>query len=107
MKNLSLKVEKDGLRLSPTDAEKSPAELAAETVKSVMLVSGQAKRGFSETDRRSFYKVCDALDAAVRAGAESVQLEDSWAAFVVESFKTNLMPNVLLRQVEENVEGMK
>ena len=105
MKTIELKIElpKD-LKLSPEEADKTPVDLAKELIKNVILSFGASQRGFKEDERRQYYKIQDELDLK----SDSVELEDTEFGFLKKCFReVNLMPNPLLRQIEEIIAAVK
>lgn len=105
MKILNLKIElTEKLNLNDQDKLKSCDELCSLVITNVMLSYGQQQRGFEETERKKFYKITDAMDKAVELKTMEVELEDDWMGFLKKCFReTKLIPNPLLRVVEENV----
>lgn len=108
MKLLSLKLSTEGLNLRDAEvADLSGAELAVRVIKNIILSYAQKQRGLGEEERRKFYKLSDALEAAVESKKDSVELEDDWFGFL-KKCKTDcsLMPDTLLRRVEELIEAV-
>lgn len=109
MKTLSLKISTEGLKLNPEDSKMSTAELVAMVIKNVMLGWGQQQpKGMQEEDRRLFYKICDALEKAVKDKVEAIDLEDTWMGFIRKCKKEiGMNPNELIRRIEELIENVK
>ena len=106
MKTLNLGISLEGLNLDAETVKLSATEIATKVIKNVIVAYGQAQRGLSEEERRLFYKVSDALEAA--KDATEVALEDTWFGFVKKCFKdSRLMPDLLLRRVEEKISEVK
>jgi hypothetical protein len=104
MKSLNLNLNLEGLNLSKEDSTKSAQQILSDVIQNVILGYGQQKQGLGEVDRRKFYKIQDALEVAIKEGKESVELEDDWMGFMKTAFReVKLMPNLLLRRVEEKV----
>jgi len=111
MKVLSLNLSKEGLALQDSD-NVSSQELASRVIKNIILGWGnQAKQGevrFSEDNRRKFYKISDALDTAVKANAEFVELEDDWFGLLKTAKReVSMSPNDLIRRVEDLIDQVK
>ena len=106
MKTLSLTLDVTKLNLAEADKTKSVQSIINSVIQNVILSYGQQQRGFDEKERRQYYKIADALDLAEKENKTSVELEDDWLGFVKKCFReSKLMPNALLRQVEELVLG--
>jgi hypothetical protein len=106
MKTLSLTIDLDKLNLAEADKTKSVQSIISSVIQNVILGYGQQQRGFDEKERRQYYKIADALDLAEKENKTSVELEDDWLGFAKKCFReSKLMPNALLRQVEELVLG--
>jgi hypothetical protein len=107
MKTLKLAISKEGLNLDE-EKDKTPIELSTNIIKNVVLLWGNQQRGLSEEDRRLYYKISDAFDKAVKDNLEEIELEDQWIGFIRKCFKeAKLIPDNLLRRVEELIEGIK
>lgn len=105
MKTLNLNINLDVLKLSEEDRNKSAVELSIAVIKNVILTYGITQRGLTEEERRKYYKICDALETAKE---NIVELEDDWFAFIKKCFKdSKLMPDNLLRQVENEIDKVK
>jgi hypothetical protein len=106
MKTLKLDISLEGLNLNDDDKVRSPSQLCGDVIKNVIVaygVRGQ-NRGLTEEERRKFYKISDILEKA----EDSVELEDDWMGFIRKCFKeTPLIPDKLLRRVEEKIEEVK
>ena len=108
MKTLNLITDLSSLTLTEEDKGKSSQELVTTIVKNVILTWGMEKRGLNEEDRRKFYKISDAFELALKEKKEFVDLEDDWIGFLRKVFReANLMPNNLLRKVEELINEIK
>jgi len=110
MKTLNLSLDKEALRLSAADKDKSGEEICAMVIKNIIVhwsTSGQ-RRGLNEEDRRKFYKISDAFDKAIADKKTTMELEDDWMGFIRKCFREcELVPDTLLRQVEERVQEVK
>ena len=108
MKKLSLKINTENLILGGEDKDKSPIELCVAVIKNVILSFGSQQRGFQEEDRRKYYKISDALAAAIKEGVDEIELEDDWVGFMRKCFReSTLIPNPLLRAVEDLIQDIK
>lgn len=108
MKTLELKLNLEVLKLSDDDKKQTVQKIINNVVQNVILGYGQQQRGFDEKERRQYYKIADSLEEAEKTNAETVLLEDDQAGFLKKCFKeTKLMPNNLLRQVEDLVLAIK
>jgi hypothetical protein len=106
MKTLSLSIDLEKLNLAEADKTKSVQSIVSSVIQNVILGYGQQQRGFDEKERRQYYKIADALELAEKENKTSVELEDDWWGFIRKCFReSKLMPNSLLRQVEELVLG--
>lgn len=104
MKTLELKLDLETLKLSDDDKKQSVQKIINNVIQNVILGYGQQQRGFDEKERRQYYKIADALDEAEKLSSPSIVLEDDQAGFLKKCFReTKLMPNNLLRQVEDLV----
>jgi hypothetical protein len=104
MKKLEFKYElpKD-IKLNEEEKDMTAPELAGNVIKNVMLTYGAAQRGMREDDRRLYYKICDKLDLK----QEVVEFEDTEFGFIKKCFReSGLMPNSLLRKIEELIEAI-
>jgi len=110
VKKLRLSFDREGLNLPKDDGERTPAELSSIIIRNMIIgwaTSGQS-RGLNDDDRRKYYKICDAFDAAIKNKAEEVELDDEWMGFIRKAKKDcELIPNELLRKVEANIEAVK
>lgn len=106
MKTLKLVIDLEGLNL---EEKKSPQETVVNVIKNIILnwAANEKKRGMNDEERRKYYKICDALEAAVKEGKEAVELEDDWMGMIREARKSGLMPNNLLRRVEALIDEVK
>ena len=108
MKTLELKLNLEMLKLSDDDKKQTVQKIINNVVQNVILGYGQQQRGFDEKERRQYYKIADSLEEAEKINGETVLLEDDQAGFLKKCFKeTKLMPNNLLRQVEDLVLAIK
>jgi len=108
MKELSLKIDMTGLKLSGDDKSKTPVELVSIVIQNIVLSWAASKRGLSESDRRKFYKIVDLLEKAVEEKLESIELEDSWWGFLRKCKREGtMMPDKLLRRVETLIDDVK
>jgi hypothetical protein len=108
MKTLELKLNLEVLKLSDDDKKQTVQKIINNVVQNVILGYGQQQRGFDEKERRQYYKIADSLEEAEKTNAETVLLEDDQAGFLKKCFKeTKLMPNNLLRQVEDLINNIK
>ena len=102
MKKLELKLDLESLNLAKEDKETSVQKIIGNVIENVILGFGQQMRGFDEKERRQYYKIADAMDDAVKNNKTEVELEDDQMGFLRKCFReTKLMPNKLLRQIEE------
>jgi hypothetical protein len=102
MKTLSLKVDLSTLNISDEDKQKNGAEVATNIIKNVIYSYATQNKGFTEDERRIYYKICDAFDVVIKDKKEEVILDDSYIVFIKKVFKeTRLIPNDLLRKIEE------
>lgn len=102
MKTLEINIViPESIKLSPEEKDKTPLELAKDLIKNVILSYGASQRGFKEDDRRQYYKIQDKLDL----DSSILELEDTEFGFLKKCFReVNLMPNPLLRQIEDIIE---
>lgn len=109
MKIMPLIVNIEGISNFSEDEKKmSPQKLVSELTKNIILSCAHQRGGLSEMDRKKFYKICDALDAAVLAGKESVELDDDWMALIRDSkLNSKLIPNEFLRRVEVLIDSVE
>lgn len=108
MKILELKLNTETLNLTEEDKKQSVQKTVSNVIQNVILGYGQSQRGFDEKERRQYYKIADTLDLAVKENKETVELEDDWVGFLKKCFRdSKLMPNNLLRQIEELVNNIK
>jgi hypothetical protein len=109
VKTLNLMVSLEGLNFPESEKDKPAQEYVSNVIKTTILVWAQQKqRGFTETDRRVYYKLCDALEKALADKAETVDLDDEYIGLIRKAFReAALMPDNLLRRVEENVTAVK
>ena len=102
MKDLKLELDLEKLQLNDEDKKASAQKIINNIIQNVILGYGQQQRGFDEKERRQYYKIADALEAAEKSGAEVVSLEDDQMGFLKKCFReSKLMPNTLLRQIED------
>lgn len=102
MKTLNLKIDLSTLNISDEEKKKNSVEIVVNIIKSVILAYATQSKGFSEEERRIYYKICDAFDLVIKEGKEETILDDNYAIFIKKAFKdTKLMPGDLLRKVEE------
>lgn len=108
MKNLNLNIDLSDLAVNEEDKQSNPIKISTTVIKNVILSVAQSNKGFSEEDRRIYYKLCDAFEVAVKDNTGTLSIDDNWAEFIVKNFKeAKLVPNDLLRKVEQLVEGIK
>ena len=106
MKELKLALDVEKLKLNEEDKKQSVQKIINNVIQNVILGYGQQQRGFDEKERRQYYKIADALDTAEKDNAETVSLEDDQMGFLKKCFReSKLMPNTLLRQIEDLVLG--
>ena len=109
MKTINLKISLDGLNFNDEDSKKSSVEMCTIVIKNIMLGwANQQQKGMPEEDRRKYYKITDIFDKAVKENLETVELEDDWMGFIRKCKReVGLMPNELLRRVEEKIDEVK
>ena len=110
MKTLELKFNLEGIVLSPEDKGKISQEITVIIIKNLIVNYGiqSQNRGLNEDERRKFYKICDLLDKAVKDKVDSVEFEDDWMGFLRQAKRsTNMIPNELVRKVEELIDAVK
>lgn len=109
MKSLQLDISLEGIQISPEDKEKTPQSMCVEIISSVISAYGGQKRGFNEIDRRKYYKIMDVFEEALKnPEIKSVNIEEDWMSFIKICFRdVTLMPNKLLKRVEENIASAK
>lgn len=108
MKTLELKLNTEQLNLTEEDKKQTVQQTINNVIQNVILGSAQAQRGFDEKERRQYYKIADALELAVKENKETVDLEDDQAGFLKKCFReSKLMPNKLLRQIEDLVKNIQ
>jgi hypothetical protein len=108
MKDLKLVLDLEALKLNEEDKKQTVQKIINNVIQNVVLGYGQQQRGFDEKERRQYYKIADALEAAEKSNAESVTLEDDQMGFLVKCFReSKLMPNTLLRQIENLILGVE
>lgn len=104
MKKLSLNLNLEGVELDPEAKKKTANELVTIVAKNIILNYAAQKRppGLSEEERRVFYKISDAFDAALKSQPISfVALEDNWYELIIKAKKeAAITPDQLLRRVE-------
>ena len=106
MKKIELKLNLEELNLAKDDKETSVQKIVSNVIENVILGYGQQSKGFDEKERRQYYKIADALEDAQKNNKTEVELEDDQAGFLKKCFReSKLMPNKLLRQVEELILG--
>ena len=107
MKILSLKLDVEKLNLSEEDKKQTAQYVINKVIENVILSYAQTQRGFGEKERRQYYKIADALDLAVKEVKDTIELEDDQAGFLKNCFReSKLMPNALLRQIEDLVNNI-
>ena len=108
MKTLGLSFDKEGMELGAEDKKKTSEEMTVDAIKVVCMAWANTKRGMTEIDRRLYYKVCDDLELALKEKKTEVELEDNRMGFIRKCFReAMLMPNILLRKVEDLIEAVK
>lgn len=109
MKTLKMIVSREGVKLPPEDEVRSDQGLVAEVIKNIILNYGaQHQGGLTEEDRRLYYKLADIFEKADKEKLESVELEDNYFGLIKKCKReTMLMPNLLIRRVEELIEEVK
>jgi hypothetical protein len=110
MKTLTLTLDLKDLKLGDVDKDKTDIEICTQVIKNVILnwgMSGQ-RRGLDEESRRKFYKISDAFDKAIADKTPTIELDDDWMGLIRKCFReTDLIPDKLLRQVEERIAEVK
>lgn len=108
MKTLELKLDLEKLNLGEEDKKQSVQKIISNVIQNVILGYGQAQRGLDEKERRQYYKIADALELAEKENRVTIELEDEWFGFMKKCFReSKLMPNNLLRQIEDLVLGKR
>ncbi len=113
MKTLNLQVDLEGIKFGDDLKDKSSAEVASEVIQNIILSYGMQERGLSEEDRRKYYKICDALEKAIKShnGVDTpcnIELEDDWMGFLRKCKReSKLMPNKLIQRVEAIIDAVK
>jgi len=108
MKVLKLAIDLAGITLSKEDKSRSPQDITALVIKNIILTYGNLEHGLGEEERRKFYKLVDILEVGVKAKAETIDLEDDYAAFILKCrSKAKMLPGELLRLVEKNLDEIK
>lgn len=108
VKTVNINVDLEGIDLAAEIKDLPTTEIVMNVLRSVILNFGSTKRGLDEKDRRIYYKICDVFDEAKKSKSEEIELEDEWFGFIKKCFKeTPLMPDKLLRRVEEAVGAVK
>jgi len=110
VKKLRLSFDKEGLKLPKDEEDKSAIELSTIIIRNMILswATANQKRGLGYDDRRKYDKICDVFEAAAKDKTEEVELEDDWMGFIRKCMREcELIPNKLLRKVEELIEDVK
>ena len=108
MKTLELKLNLESLNLGEEDKKQSVQKIIGNVIQNVILGYGQTQRGLDEKERRQYYKIADALELAEKENKSTIELEDEWFGFMKKCFReSKLMPNTLLRQIEDLVLGQR
>ena len=108
MKKVSLVIDITGIELPPDEKKETPEHLFWTVTQNVLLGYANQQRGFTEPERRQYYKISDAFEVVLKDKGTEVELEDDWVGLLRKAFReAKLMPNKLLRVVENNIEAIK
>lgn len=130
MKRISLQLDVKGLNLNEDLKKLAPQELVLNAIKNVCITAASQQKGFTEEDRRLYYKYLDAMEAlapvidselkdealekakADRKEAllkvEFLEMEDNRVGFIRKCFReAKLMPDELLKRVESLILEVK
>lgn len=93
---------KEGADINANEKAKSPTQLVFTVVDAMVQAYMQIKGGFDEADRRMWYKIEDAFDAAIKDSKDEVALEDSWMGWLKKvRAEAKMRPVKLMRKVDE------
>jgi len=108
MKILKTSINTEGIELNPNEKTKSPTQLVLTVVDAMVQSYMQVKGGFDEGDRKMWYKIEDAFDAAIKAGAEEVALDDSWMGWLKKvRAEAKMRPVKLMRRIDEMLDAVQ
>lgn len=111
MKTMDMAIVKDGINWQDERKGMDEVEVTVAMIKDVTLAYASTSKQFKEDDRRQYYKVCDKMDALVKARKEegsketTIEFEDAEMGFIKKIFRENtgLLPTDYVRRVEEKV----
>lgn len=87
--------------------EINPIEIASTVCKNIMFSYAQNQRGLTGEERRQYYRICEALDGAIKNNNYEVQLEDSDAGFLRKCKREcKMLPSDVLKRVEDLIDSM-
>lgn len=78
MKTLPIDFDKSLINLDPREKDKKASELVFNVIDQMVQSYLAQQGGFPEPDRRRWYKIEDAFEAAIKADQVVVVLEDEW-----------------------------
>lgn len=101
MKTLNLVFDKTGWQPAKEDKDKSIPEVSKIVIENIVYTYATQQGGFQEPERRQWYKVLDALEKALKAGQEAVELEDDAFGFLRKCVTgVKVAPNDLIRKID-------
>ena len=108
MKSINMEISLDGLNLSPEDKNLSACEIFGKMIDGIIMSYSQMKQGLTDKERRQYYKILDVIGDVLKNNDTEMNLEDSEFGFLKTCKQdTKMMPNKLLRRVEDKIEAVK
>jgi hypothetical protein len=102
MLSVVLSLNLDDLKVSKEEQSKiDPISVISDTIENILLGLASANKGFTEKERRTYYKIMDIFEEAISTKNTTVTFNDDQEVLLKKAFTENkLIPNKLLRQIE-------
>lgn len=109
MNKLKLEIDLSGIDFGDNKDKElpKPAEIVSTVCKNIMFSYAQNTRGLTGEERKQYYRICKALDNAIKNGLSEVELEDEDAGFLRKCKREcKMLPSDILGRVEELIDSM-